>query len=263
MNVSTCALCPRLCRSSCPAATGSGREAATPSVIAGAILEFERGKLDEADLVHHLTLCTDCGGCQDHCHLHLPLPALLAEWRGAHLPPPPIAPLGRIKGTAKTVIIESDERELADALSRAIGEPVATFRTPDRLGVAAIEHDAIERHLVEVARLFERRMPVVIDGGVAEVLQRAEVGFRWLRDVVRELPQGHRSCRQGGHDVLRCCGGAGPLHRFHADDAERLGKLWLRRTDDWQVEDARCRRHLRGCGGTVVDPADALLERYG
>lgn len=263
MRWSTCALCPRLCRSACPVATGTGREAATPGVIAAAVFEYRRGGLSREDVIEHLALCTDCGGCQDHCHLHQPLPEAMRELRGELFDRPAVLPIGRIEGASRTVAIESDERPLARALEEVLGEPVARLTTRDRLGVAAIEHPSFTPHLEGLATVLHDRAPVVIDGGVAQVLEAAGVPFRWLRDVVRDLPGGHASCRQGGSGPLRCCGGAGPLVHHRPDDARRVGLLWLQRAEDWVVRDACCREHLRSCGGQVTDPLDALLERLG
>lgn len=263
MRWSTCALCPRLCRSACPVATGTGREAATPAIIAAAVFDYQRGRMSREDVVEHLSLCTDCGGCQEHCHLHMPLPQALRELRGELLDRPAVRPLGRVEGKARMVAVESDERPLARALEEVLGHPVARLKTRDHLGVAAIEHPSVERHLDSLKQLLRDRDPVVIDGGVAQVLEAAGLRFRWLRDVVRDLPGGHRSCRQGSEGPLRCCGGAGPLVDHHPEDARRVGRLWLERADDWTVRDARCRAHLRTCGGDVSDPLDALMERVG
>lgn len=259
---STCALCPRLCRSACPVSTGSGREASVPAVIAGVMLEVERGGLDPSVAAEALTLCTDCGACQEHCHLHRPLPAAMREARARLLPRPAVEPLGPIEGTGAIVAVCSDERDLAGALSAELGEPVRTWRTRDHLGVDALHHGDESRSQRIRASVGALRV-VVISGGVAEVLTAAGVGFSWLHEVVRDLPWGEGSCRLGGRRPLACCGGAGPLRHHHPEDAQRVGALWLQRSDEWVVRDARCRAHLTGCGGTVTDALDALLQRQG
>ena len=263
MRWSTCALCPRLCRNACPVATGTGREAATPAVIAGAVLEYQRGRMSEQDVITHIALCTDCGGCQDHCHLHQPLPEALRELRGVLMARPPVEPLRRVEGGARIVAIEADERPFAAALAEVLGQPVARLVTRDGLGVAAIEHTGFDTHLAGLRERLADREVVITHGGVAEVLQAAEIPFVWLRDRVRDLPGGHRSCRQGQATPAACCGAAGPLRRTDPDGARRVGRFWLQRADDWGVQDSRCREHLNACGGQVSDPLDALLARVG
>jgi ferredoxin len=260
---STCALCPRLCRSACPVATGTGREAAVPAMIAAAMLEIERGTLDPSLAREVLTLCTDCGACQDHCHLHRPLPAALREARAELVPRPAVEPLHPIEGTGALIAVESDDRPFAAALQRELGEPVRRWRTSDHLGVDALHHGGADERSARLRSHVGALRVVVVSGGVAEALTAAGVGFSWLHEVVRDLPGGEGSCRLGGDRPLACCGAAGPLRHHHPDDAVRVGALWLQRSEEWVVRDARCRSHLRGCGGSVEDPLDALIRRQG
>lgn len=251
-------MCPRLCRSACPVALGSGREAAVPAVMASILLRVERGEVDPSLAIEVATLCTDCGGCQEHCHIDRDLPAALRAWRGRQ-PMPAIDPLLPITGKGRIVVVEADERRWAAAFSELVGEPVRTLRTRDGLGVAAVEHEGFRPRLDRLRSALDGLEVVVSSGGVAEVLAAADVPFVWLRDRVPQLPGGAGSCRRPGRRPIACCGAAGPLSRHHPEDAKRVGRLWLDRAHDWMVEDARCRNHLRGCGAEVVDPVDALL----
>ncbi|MEZ4322791.1 MAG: (Fe-S)-binding protein [Myxococcota bacterium] len=261
MSWDTCALCPRLCRSACPVATGSGREAAVPAVIAGTMLDVERGVLPESLGREALTLCTDCGACQEHCHLHVPLPAMLREARVERVPRPALEALQPIQGMGDWIAVESDERPFAEALSKALKVPVRRWATSDHLGVEVLPFPDFEQRLERIRGRVGAARVVVISGGVAKVLEAAGVGFQWLHEVVRDLPGGEGSCALGGSRPLGCCGAAGPLKSFHPDDAARTGRVWLDRSEEWVVRDARCRGHLNGCGGQVKDPLDALLER--
>lgn len=256
---SRCALCPRLCHSACPVALGSGREAAVPAVLASALLLAERGELGEDVARAAMTLCTDCGACQEHCHLDVPLPTYLREARARALPAPTVEPLRPLVGAGRVIAVESDGREWAEALAGLLGEPVVAWRTRDELGVAALHHEGAGARAARLRNLVGDREVVVISGGVAEVLEAAGVPFTWLRERVPQLPGGAGSCRLDGKRPIACCGGAGPLPAHHPEDARRVGALWLDRAHEWTVGDARCRNHLRSCGGQVTDPVDALL----
>ncbi len=259
---STCALCPRLCRTACPVATGSAREAAVPTLIATVLGQWEDGQVSRDLAVQAATLCTDCGGCQDRCHLHRPLPAFLAEVRAKLLDPPPIEPLRSIEGEGNWVAIEADDRPMAAALSQALGHPVARLYTSDALGVAAIEHPVMEPRVARLQKVLAGRELVVADGGVAQVLSRAGMDFQWLHQLVPAPEGASGSCQTDGERPAACCGGAGPLAKYHPDDAKRVGAHWLDRAESWRVEDARCRNHLRKCGGEVTDTLDALLAAH-
>lgn len=256
----TCALCPRLCRPSCPVASGSAREAAVPAVIAGVLLDFGRGRADAALAIEAATLCTDCGACQAHCHLDRPLPEALRAMRARIVPPPAYEALRPIEGKGRIIAIEADDRPLARALARRLGEPVRRWPTADRLGVAAIEHADFDRRLAEVRASVADAEIVIADGGIAEVLRRASVAFRWLHELLPDLASGCGSCRAPGDRPAACCGAAGPLARHHPDDADRVGRHWLARTAVRTVIDARCRSHLRRLDPGVRDPLDRLLE---
>lgn len=256
---STCALCPRLCRTACPVATGSSREAAVPTLIATVVGQWEAGEVDRALAAQAATLCTNCGGCQDRCHLNRPLPQFLAEARAKLLDPPSIEPLRSIEGEGRWVAIEADHRPMASALAEALGHDVARLYTADQFGVAAIEHPVIEPRVLRLQALLAGRELVVADGGVAEVLKRAGLDFQWLHQVVPAPEGAAGSCQTAGARPAACCGAAGPLAAHHPEDARRVGALWLDRAENWRVDDARCRNHLRKCGGEVTDTLDVLL----
>jgi ferredoxin len=257
VQVDTCTLCPRLCRVVCPVATGTGREASVPTAMAAVVREWQHGRATDALTWEAVTLCTDCGACAAHCHLGRPLPDALRWVRQQLQPPTPPAapsPLAPIVGDGRWVAVECDERSWAGALADRLGEPVARWRTTDRLGAAALAWTPTA-HLERVRALVGARRAVVADGGVAEVLDAAQVPYSWLVDVIPGLRQGDGSCRAGGTRPLACCGAAGPLAEVHPDDARRVGEAWLERSESWQVVDGRCRDHLRACGGTTVTDA--------
>lgn len=259
---STCALCPRLCRTACPVATGAGREAAVPSFIAQTLGEWELGRATEAEARYVATLCVDCGACQDRCHQHRPLPEALAASRARLFDAPGLEPLQPIEGDAAVVAIEVDDRSFAAVLALELGVEVARWPTGDRLGVQAIEHEVFQRRIRRLRRHAEGRSLVVCDGGVASVLSAAGLAFDWLHHRIPDLALDHGSCRTGDSGPLACCGAAGPLLTHHPADATRVGMTWLQRADGWAVADSRCSHHLRSCGGEGVrDALDVLMER--
>ena len=260
LRLDTCALCPRLCRPACPVASGSAREAAVPAVIAGVLLDWQRGTGDADQAAKAATLCVDCGACQAHCHLDRPLPAALRVARSELVPMPPYEALRPIEGRGRIVAIEADERPLAKALSRRLAEPIRRWPTSDRLGVAAIDYAAFDNRLAEVRTTLADCEVVIVDGALAEVLKRAGVAFRWLHEVVPDLAASCGSCKTAGPKPAACCGAAGPLALHHPEDAVRVGKHWLARTEQRRVNDARCRNHLVGLDASVRDTLDTLLE---
>lgn len=259
-ELDTCALCPRLCRSACPVATGSGREAAVPTAIAGVLLDHHRGLASRDEAVGAATLCVDCGACEHHCHLHRPLPALLRAARAELLPPPPTERLAPLTGTGPWVVVECDDRPLARWLEARLGQPVRRWPTTDRLGVASIEHPTFAARAEELRTVTAGLSVVVADGGAATALRAAGVGYRWLHEVLPELAvDGDTgSCVAGGPMGLACCGGAGPLAAHHPDEAKRTARLWAERGEVRVVADARCRAHLAAAGVAVTDRADRL-----
>lgn len=262
----TCALCPRLCRSACPVATGAEREAAVPTWIAWTLRGWEEGRHSRELAAEAASLCTDCGACRAHCHLDRPLPELLRDARARLLTPVAPEPLAPIEGEGSLVAIEADERPLAAWLQRALGVAVRRWPTSDRLGIASVEHPVFAHRAARLREAAGDLEIVVADGGVATVLQHVGVAFSWLHEVLPELagPAPIGSCRaQGEGQGLACCGAAGPLARHHPEDAQRMGQMYLRRSSDGVLLDARCRGHLRQCGGAVRDVVDQLGEEVG
>jgi hypothetical protein len=279
-DVDTCALCPRLCRSACPVASGTGREAAVPAVIAGVIRDWRLGRVDPELARRASTLCTDCGACQRFCHLDRPLPEVLRQVRAELVLLPPVEPIRPIEGEGAWVAVETDERRWSRALARYLGTPVRRWYTADRWGVAAIEHAGWAGQRGALRAASEGLTLVIADGGLAECLQKANLGFRWLHDVCPELRRAVRGCREFSsqpdsqgqppkeHVGIGCCGAAGPLHVHHPDDARRMGRRWLRDRHladsiPYTVRDTRCGGHLRDGGAAVRDSVDLFLEIYG
>jgi hypothetical protein len=230
-----------------------------PTFLAEILDRNERGLVDDDTARDVITRCTDCGRCQEHCHLHRPLPAWLREARTRLLPRTQVAPVGELVGPhdALVVVVEADGRDLATAV--AFLGPVAVLRTPDRLGAAALEHGELELHFAQLRARLAGRTVVVADGGVGEVLTAAGVPFRWLWDVVADPTSAQGSCVAGGDRGLACCGARGPLAAHHAADAARVAVLFAQRGGG-AVRDARCRSHLAACGVVVADTLDRLLE---
>lgn len=259
----TCALCPRLCRHACPVVTGSGREASVPAVIAAVLFEWERGTLPEAVARDAVTLCADCGACQDACHLHVPLPERMRAAR-ARLLTAEFPPLQPIEGAGDWVAVEVDDRPLAAALAAELRVPVRRWPAPERLGLVAIEASAFAGRAAALRKAVGSLQVVVADGGIAQVLGAADIGYSWLHELVPSLAEGTGSCRTGGDRPLACCGGAGPIAHHHPDDAARVGRAWVARSGGGALLDSRCRNHLRAIASSEAsDPVDALLARHG
>ena len=275
-EVETCALCPKLCRSVCPVASGTGREAAVPAVIAGVIREWRLGRVDPDLARRASTLCTDCGACQRYCHLDRPFPEVLRRVRSELVPQPTMEPIRPVEGDGDWVAVETDGRRWSVALARYTGNKVRRWYTADRWGRAAIEHAGWSDRMRALRAASEGFILVVADGGIAECLQAAKIDFRWLHDVCPELHRGVLGCREvagmaapGGQTQvtvgIACCGAAGPLKAHHPEDACRMGQRWLRDhqamgANLFTVLDTRCGEHLRDCGASVKDSVDRLLE---
>jgi hypothetical protein len=248
-RLDTCRLCPRLCRDACPVSAAAS-EVGTPTFLAEILGRHEEGRVDDATARDAVTRCTDCGGCQEHCHLHRPLPTWLREARAALLPRPAVAPVGEVDGPDDAVVwIATDDRE------PLIEGAVARLRTPDRLGVSALEHGGLEVHFAQLRVRLAGRTVVVADGGVGAVLRAAGVPFRWLWEVVSDPAPAQGSCVAGGARGLGCCGGGGPLAAHHPEQAALVARLFAER-GGLEVRDARCRDHLRRCGHEARDTVD-------
>jgi hypothetical protein len=259
-GLSLCSLCPRLCRHVCPVATGTAREAAVPALIAATLIDWQRGRASSALAEQASTLCTDCGACEALCHLHRPLPRLLRESRARLLPPPPMEPLRAIEGVGPDLVIETDERPFAAAVARRLGAPVARLATADRLGVQGVEHSQFPERAVALRALLAGFRVLVADGGVARVLQAADVPFDWLHERFSDLA-GTASCLAPGNaGPMACCGAGGPLPVHQPEAAVQVAVAWWKRGPTPNVSDARCREHLRRCGFDTRDAIDRLLD---
>ncbi|MFT7520105.1 MAG: hypothetical protein ACI9MC_002249 [Kiritimatiellia bacterium] len=258
-SLDTCALCPRLCRPACPVANATGHEAAVPSLIAAAVVRWRRGDWPSSLAAEALTLCTACGACGDHCHIHHPLPALLATARSQLLVPPVPQALRELQGKGTMVAVESDDRAWSDVLSRHLEVPIQRWPTTDHLGVHAVDSQLFVEHARLLRAHCDGLRVVVADGGSARALKAAGVEITWLHEVVHDVAAGLRSCVYGG-SKLGCCGAAGPLAVHHPDHAADLAARWLSSTSSSEVCDARCRNHLRQHGGDVNDAIDRLME---
>ncbi len=255
----TCSLCPRLCRSACPVATGSGREAAVPTWIATVLRDWERGDVSDELARSASTLCVDCGACREHCHLDRPLPASLAAVRARLLPAPPLPTLPAVPEGEGTLVVTSDPRDIGPALRRLISPDVRVWRVPDGLGTERLDHGLPQAHVSEVQRACRGVSVLVCSGAIAEVLDACGISYAWLHErIAVEVACG--SCRAGGPRGLACCGAAGPLPRYHEDDANRVGRLFAARSSPGTLSDLRCARHLRRAGVPVRDILDLVLE---
>lgn len=256
----TCTLCPRLCRDGCPVATGSAREATVPGWIANTLREWELGRLPDSAAIEAATACVDCGGCRDHCHLHVPLPEYLRTVRAKLLPAPPVASLEPIEGDGVWIAVETDDRPLAVLLARKLGVGVRRWRTVDRLGAAATESPAWAQQAPRLRAAVGGGSVVVADGGAAHALGAAGIAVTWAHRLVGETEELVGSCVASGDRPLRCCGAAGPLVRHHPDDALRVARRFASRGSVTAVVDARCRNHLRAAGIQASDWVDRWME---
>lgn len=104
-EVSSCAICPRLCRDVCPVAVHAGRDDLVPSEkmrAVAALLGAAAGVIDG----ERLSACTDCGACTEHCLLAIPvapwLDAARQRWveheQGVLPPAPPEDPPAQTLG---------------------------------------------------------------------------------------------------------------------------------------------------------------------
>lgn len=253
-GVQTCSVCPRLCRHACPVAVGTGREAATPTALAGALVDYGRGLLDAADALGAATLCVDCGACQDACHIDRPLPELLREARAMLEPEPALPPLPTIPLDGVDVVLEVTE---GDAATWAAEHAPSAHRVtcPHALGVVAVEHPVFLRRAAALRRLLDGRTVYSQDGAIHEVLARADVPVRWCLTPATSI--GSCQCSTGQAPPMACCGARGPLSRHHPRAAERVARAFARRLPaDAVLTDQRCARHLRAAGERALHVFD-------
>jgi len=270
-RIQTCALCPRLCRHTCPVAVSTGREAATPTSIMTTLLRWNRGEVDPALAGQAAALCTDCGACSHACAVDQPVVEILREARQTLLAPAAITPLETVEGGATMVAIECDGRRWADALSRHLKHGVARLPTTDHLGVSRLDHPmSATQHLVAIRDRLGGRTAVVSCQGCARVTEAARIQTIHLHSLC-ELPATgtiHHPCRgprlagETATSALNCCGAAGPLGRIHPEIAEDLLTQAAKRLGPGPVSspDSRCAQHLNSAGVQTIDPISHLLE---
>lgn len=259
-ELSTCVLCPRLCRTSCPVATGSAREAATPSAIASVLWDYEQGRVTRSLAIAAATLCVDCGACQDRCHLDRPLPEILRKFRAELLPESLPDEISAVEGEGRYVAVLTDDRDWSGALARATGEAVRVWRTGDHLGLGATDRISHARRLRD--GLPAGCVVVTADGGVALSLRNAGIDYLLLGQLVPAVNEGVGSCVIDGEKPLACCGAAGPLAGHHPEDANRVGRAFHVRSGTNAFRDSRCASHLRNSGCDARDPVDRLLALH-
>ena len=268
----TCVYCPRLCRSVCPVAVGSAREAATPtSMMTGPFLAI-LGTLEREEAGALASLCTSCGACTSFCKVQRPVGDLLAEARSSLVDAPALAAPGAVEGAAEWVAVECDGRSWAAALARHLKRPVARFLSPDHLGEALLDHpDAFAAYARGLRERLAGRTVVVADLGCQRAAVAAGLSVRHLVELaplesseyVFHACSGPRLPGQTVPGALACCGSRAPLTTQHpaiaaevaASAASGLGGA------SCATADARCAAALRGSGAHITDPVTALLER--
>lgn len=272
-DLATCVFCPRLCRHVCPAAVGSGREAATPTAMATSAWLFLQGA-GSLELARQATaLCLDCGACERACELHRPLGSMLGAFQ-RELAPTPVQPLGTIEGPGRRVAVETDDRSWAAALSARCGEPIGRLRTRDFLGFEARGDASAPRRDEALRRLFAGRTAVVADFRTMAVLEGAGVPCQHLAALTELPPTGrtHHPCRGPRLDgepqpplAMACCGARGPGHGMQDPSGEWVARTCVERLEVpvgayLRTPDAACAAHLRTVGAEVLDPVSWLLD---
>lgn len=259
--IERCSLCPRLCRTACPVATGAAREAAVPAQIASAVLAWRQGRLPSEAVRDAVTSCVDCGACQDLCHLHVPLPEALSTLRRELGTAPPPPKLVDPEPGAVLLVVTRDEESLLpryqEAVAAAIGEQVGRWRAPENLGEGSLEHRAARRHLDDVRAMAGGRRVVTAHRGVSRVLGLAGVRCVELWDLVGLTPP--VGCGDPAAPIA-CCGGRRPFARQHEQDAARMARHWVAREGPCSGLDSRCAAHLRGAGAQATSLVEAWLE---
>lgn len=269
----TCTFCPRLCRAVCPIAVGSAREAATPSSMMSGPYLHAVGTISAEDAADLASLCTRCGACTEFCHLGRPVAPLLAEALGALTAPAAPAPFAPVQGEGALVAVICGDEDWSGALGALLGEPVASFRSPDHLGEALLDHPArFEAHAAALKAHFSGATLVVSDHGCSRVAEAAGLTVRALHSLV-PLPtgpvfhpcQGPRLEGEPVAEALACCGAAWPLSTRHPEVAAEVAEAAAARLGGVQVcsPDHRCAAALRRHGASVVDPVSALLRPAG
>ena len=76
-----CALCPKLCRFSCPVASATADEGATPTVMFAGLRMAEAGQISWQAAAENFAKCTGCGACQSPCEYEQAVPEMLYRAR--------------------------------------------------------------------------------------------------------------------------------------------------------------------------------------
>ena len=260
----TCALCPRLCRHSCPVAVGTGLESTTPTAIMTLLVHpHQQPELSRAAV----DLCTQCGACEDHCGLDQPVRTLLSEAR-ANLHPP-LAPWSpqAIQGHWQTVAVICGPIDWSADLATMTGQGVSTLRTDDHLGeVHRARADTETPTIQQLELLFAGRTAVAACHTCKEALESASVTVEMLDGLLPRRPNRPtwRTCRctpsPGVRTLQKCCGARGPLSTAHPSLAAEMAHSLRKRLDGQAVytPDARCAAHMQGSGANVIGPVDLL-----
>lgn len=255
MNFLSCALCPRLCRHVCPVAWGTGREAATPTMLATMQVLAARGEVSKEEAYASASLCTDCGACAEHCHIGNPL----SDWlREARVRDQVAEDFPAVVGEGPVLLITSDQRDVADALARTLQRGVATLCLPDGVGLEGLNKKQRAARVGALRTLCETREVIVTDGTVASALDEALVPWRWLHETMNVDKSMMRTCHDGNTSHL-CCGAREPLRSAHPAAAMRMAKRFAEETKGGLCADVRCATHLRSCGVDVTDIVDVLV----
>ena len=261
MNFLSCALCPRLCRHVCPVAWGTGREAATPTMLATMQVLAARNLVSKEEADASASLCTDCGACAEHCHNGNPL----SDWlREARVRDHVAEDFPAVAGEGPVLLITSDQREVAGALARRLERGVATLFLPDGVGLEGLSKKKRAVRVGAFRTLCEAREVIVTDGAVASALDEALIPWRWLHEILNVEKSMMETCHDGSASHL-CCGAREPLRSAHPATAAQMAKRFAEETRGGLCADVRCATHLRSCGVDVTDIVDVLVagERDG
>jgi hypothetical protein len=261
MNFLSCALCPRLCRHVCPVAWGTGREAATPTMLATMQVLAARGEVSSEVAYASASLCTDCGACSEHCHNDNPL----SDWlREARVRDQSLADLPEVVGEGDVLLITSDNRAVAGAVAKSLQRSVATLSLPNGVGLEGLSKHERTTRLAEVSARCQARDVVVTDGEVASALTQAKVPWRWLHELLAVDSEILATCHEGQASHL-CCGAREPIRSAHPAAAQAMAKRFAEEMTGGLCADVRCANHLRACGVDVTDIVDVVVagERDG
>lgn len=246
-----CAYCPRLCRHVCPAAVGTGREAAVPSVLMTAPLLVAAGTWTLEEGLDATRLCLDCGACTRHCRAHVPLGEHLARWRAAAGAGEQVGDI-RIEGDTPLVAVFADDDWRA-SVEGAYGT-LAACRSRDSLGYAAFRAGASV--LDKVREAFAGRRILTASGEVETVATAAGIPVERL-----PAPEGQRyvTCHEGAVDrpeQLSCCGRHAGFAEREPEAAAEIANENVRRMagGSWTCADEGCADWLRRHGADIRGP---------